>query len=228
MFLSEESLLEHEKNVHGYLATHKAEGAMDIEQQGISNPEGEIQKNNERLPDKDDSQSRIHKCGKCGKMFLDNTKLSEHIGIFHMESMDENMDATPLKETDSRVHQERESLQDKTQTQSTIHKCKTCRRMFPNRAALENHNSSEHDTPISMYFVKIRSMWWPAESVSPSRGEIISVRIFNNEKSEVDFNTNNSKEIKPLTPLESIPRSRSKEWKAGYEKALVAYRSISQ
>ena len=98
--------------------------------------------------------------------------------------------------------------------------------MFLDSNSLQTQISQEHKEPQTLYIIKIKNVWWPAESVSVSKGEVITVKIFNNERNEVECNSNNSKEIKPFAPIDKIPKTRSKEWKTGYDKALDLFSSV--
>ena len=71
--------------------------------------------------------------------------------------------------------------------------------------------------------VKIKNLWWPAEQIEYSRNEVTKLKIFNDDRSEKEFNINNSKETKPFTPLDKIPRVRTIEWRKGYNLALEKY-----
>ena len=121
------------------------------------------------------------------------------------------------------------------ENQPPIHKCIHCGRMYLNMAALSNHISKEHDTDQcdssnefkpSLYFVKIKNVWWPAQNDCVEKGEVIKVKLFNDERTELEVDTNNSKEAKPFIPLEKIPKNRSKEWKTCYQRALELFKVV--
>ena len=51
-----------------------------------------------------------------------------------------------------------------------------------------------------------------------SRGqEIASVIVYNDKSTNLDLDIS---KLKPFSPLTSIPRSRTAEWRRGYEKPL--------
>ena len=127
---------------------------------------------------------------------------------------------------------------------SHIHKCDKCERMFLNENAKEDHMARDHEVaitpqssgtltttpqegtvPRSLYFVRVKSLWWPAESVANSRGEVIRMKIFNDNENELEHDVNNAKDTKHFYPLEKILKSCSKEWKSGYKRALEIYNS---
>ena len=224
-------------------------------------------------PSSSGSQSRIHKCRECGRMFNKIEILNQHIKDEHpseivtdetnievreatnessgrneptIETSDVDIvETVTIEETlGELVTPENCDSEDAEQSvpivadPSKILKCNQCSRMFLNENARELHIAQNHiekessevanDTPEdspSLFFVKVKNVWWPAESITDAKGEVIRMRIFNEKQNELEYDTNNSKETKPFYPIDKIPKSRSKEWKSGYMKALQIYQS---
>ena len=130
--------------------------------------------------------------------------------------------------------------------QSRILKCATCGRMFLDETSLDEHKKFVHGiiqlTPAlaaiqekeqaksSFYWVKLKSLLWPCkmameddfEDVDADQGKV-TVVIYNDKETEVDVEKAKLKEFEPLA---KIPRSRTAEWKRGYEKALDEFKDL--
>ena len=50
--------------------------------------------------------------------------------------------------------------------------------------------------------------------------EMATIIVFDDKNSSLECNI---AQMKPFTPLDRIPRSRTAEWRRGYEKALTEY-----
>ena len=160
--------------------------------------------------------SLIQKCNSCDRMFLDLASLQEHTIVAH--------------------------------AQNRIHKCGVCGRMFVDHANLEEHKKKEHTVPLTparaarqeqavaeqdsslnaeqddepedkLYFYNIKKILWPCKSVGNS-GELVKIEVFNDGKVALEVDVS---KLKPFQPLASIPRSRTAEWRRGYERALQIF-----
>ena len=58
---------------------------------------------------------------------------------------------------------------------------------------------------------------WPCKSIAAVTPGLRRVRIYDDQSSEVEVELS---KLKPFTPVSRIPRSRTAEWRRGYEKAL--------
>ena len=67
-----------------------------------------------------------------------------------------------------------------------------------------------------MYFYTIRRILWPCMSVGNSR-ELVKIEVFNDGGVVLEVDVS---KLKTFQPLASVPKSRTAEWRRGYERAL--------
>ena len=66
----------------------------------------------------------------------------------------------------------------------------------------------------------MKNILWPAK-MTLSRQEVVHIRIYNDKDTEVEVEIT---KLKPFAPLARIPRSRTAEWRRGYDRALSEFR----
>ena len=180
------------------------------------------------------TQSQIKKCGICGRLFLDEISLQEHKQVAH--GHDPSI-PTELPLETINVESPESDLPDYVQSQIT--KCKTCGKLFFNPAALKVHMEETHDSPVNeeeapqpaeieetpipqnqefgkLYWLKVKNVLWPCKSCGESE-ELIKVEIFNDSNTGISVDVS---KLKPFKPVSRIPRTRTAEWRRGYERAL--------
>ena len=171
-------------------------------------------------------------CPKCGEKFNSNGELIKHLMKDHIDVSSSTTlgSASTSSGTDS--------------TQSTIHKCGTCGKMFINKDRLDDHKAENHgvqpevaaaqqtgvvaadDAPITLeeieeesvsnlVWVKLANQPWPARVISTS-GEISEVELFDEEQTRKMIEHIKLNQFNKLT---KIPK-RLNIWKATYARAL--------
>lgn len=67
-------------------------------------------------------------------------------------------------------------------------------------------------------------MWWPCQQTDKlHRGEVVTVVAFDNQSTTLDLELS---KLRPFSPLTRIPRSRTAEWRRGYEEALKEFEKL--
>ena len=69
---------------------------------------------------------------------------------------------------------------------------------------------------IKLFWCKVKQTLWPCKKVGGSQ-ELVRVKIFNDQKTELEMDVS---KLKPFKEINNIPRSRTAEWKRGYQAAL--------
>ena len=121
-------------------------------------------------------------------------------------------------------------------TQTQIKKCNLCGRMFLDDATLAEHKQFVHQPAatsviqststdvadvldeFTLHWLKVGNIMWPCKKVNEGSSlEVVKVVLFNDDETVLDVEVS---KLKPFSKLKSIPRSRTAEWRRGYQKAI--------
>ena len=129
-------------------------------------------------------------------------------------------------------------------TQSTIHKCNLCGRMFVTNHKLNEHKETVHindsndligetnetisdvsfesidDDKPTLVWVKIATMFWPEKVIKQKEGngELTYIELFDESRTK---KTVEHIKMKPFEKLPKVLTKRSKAWKAAYACAVA-------
>ena len=146
------------------------------------------------------TQSQIKKCDICGRMFFDSATLEEHKHFVHGHP------ATPLETEVPSIQVD--VLQEEAQEQPQANPVQV------QEPSDQVDVQTEEDEPTEerKYWLKVKSVLWPCRAIETGR-----VKLYNDAETVLDVDDS---ELRPFEALERIPRSRTAEWRRGYQKAL--------
>ena len=147
------------------------------------------------------AQNRIHKCGVCGRMFVDNANLEEHKKKEH---------TVPL--TPARAARQEQALEEQDSSLNADDE-------QDDEQGDEQDGEQDDVAEPNLYFYNLKRILWPCKSIGNSR-ELVKIEVFNDVKIVLEVDVS---KLKPFQPIASIPRSRTAEWRRGYERALQIF-----
>ena len=75
----------------------------------------------------------------------------------------------------------------------------------------------EGSNDVSLVWVKIGNIFWPAKVVRMINGDVTEIQLFDNLASQMAAQ---HLKLKPFDKLKKVPEKRSKAWKEAYKMAL--------